>query len=139
MKLGEVKQLRAGFLIGTWKKGNWGYSPTMNICLSDNGDCSQWEEPSTAAQNKGDDWEPPSEDEFFTQEWDEQGHPIVSDEEWEDWEEDDYEIPEEESEVPEVISFKEENGKPTKPEEKDEDFETWEDDEDFWMQEIDLE
>lgn len=40
LKLGEVRQLRAGFLIGMWKKGNWGYSPTMNICLSDNGDCA---------------------------------------------------------------------------------------------------
>lgn len=37
------------------------------------------------------DWEPPSEDEFFEQEWDENGHPIVSDEEWEDWEEENFE------------------------------------------------
>lgn len=43
LKLGETRELRAGFLIGTWDKGNWGYTPTMKICLSDDGDCGQWE------------------------------------------------------------------------------------------------
>jgi len=49
LKLGETRQLRAGFLIGTWERGNWGFTPTFDICLSDDGDCGQEESVGGAA------------------------------------------------------------------------------------------
>lgn len=67
-------------------------------------------------------WEPPSEDEFFEQEWDENGQPIVSDEEWEDWEEENLDPVEKDTDV--VLEGV-----------NDDEWEEWEDDEEVWMTE----
>jgi len=110
LKLGETRMMRAGFVKGEWEQ--YGVSKDIKLQLAD----------SANAVDFGD-WEPPSEDEFFVQEWDEDGHPIVSDEEWEDWEEENFEVVENADEVPEEGA------------DEDDEWADWEDDEEIWMTE----
>lgn len=107
LQMGDVRQIRVGFVLGEWEKH--GFSKPISIELT---------EGKTTIESTSGSWDPPSEDEYFEQEWDKNGQPIVSDEEWEDWEDSKYEIAENQEDV---------NGGGTDT------WNAWEDEEEEWM------
>lgn len=71
LKLGQTRQMRAGFVIGEWETK--GYSRTMEVLISDG---------VNKAVGEVEPWTPDRSEEEVEQEWDENGEPVISEDEW---------------------------------------------------------